>query len=500
MDAPLSGLEPSAPPSEPHRATGRREQHLHLLNEPLSSLRWRAPVTVPPTASVREAAQLMQQQGVSSVLVVEQGRLFGLVTDRDLRNRVVAAGLDPSRPVLDIATLAPLTLDESRPAIEALMLMAQHNIHHLPLMNGSRVTGLVTARDLTERHGTTAVFLVGEIYKQADLDGLVRLSRRLPELQRHLAAADASAHATGHLITAVTDAFTIRLIQLAENRLGPPPVDYVWVAAGSQARCEQTAKTDQDNCLILDDGYDEARHGAYFEAFARWVCDGLAACGYVHCPGEMMAMTPAWRQPLRRWRQYFRTWIDEPEPKALMLTCVFFDLRAVHGRADWLDSLRGHMLDRTRGNGIFLAHMVGNALAHRPPRGLFGGIAPIRSGEHRGAIDLKHTGIVPIVDLARIYALAAALKEVNTQERLQRAADSGEISADGARDLRQALEFLAALRIRHQAGQIAQGRAPDNFLVVERLSHFERSQLKEAFDIVHTLQSVLEQRFQSGWF
>jgi CBS domain-containing protein len=135
-----------------------------------------------------------------------------------------------------------------------------------------------------------------------------------------------------------------------------------------------------------------------------------------------------------------------------------------------------------------------------PPRGLFGGISPIRSGEHRGAIDLKHTGIVPIVDLARIYALAGALEDVNTQDRLQRAADSGEISVDGVRDLRQALEFLAAMRIRHQARQMAQGQAPDNFLVVDSLSNFERSQLKDAFGVVHTLQSVLEQRFQAGRF
>jgi CBS domain-containing protein len=483
-----------------YAAPGGQEQHLHLLHEPLWRLRWREPVTVPPSASIREAAQLMQERQVSSVLVVEQGRLFGLVTDRDLRNRVVAAGLDTGRPVMDVATLAPLTLDERRPAIEALMLMARHNIHHLPMTDGERVTGLVTARDLTERHGTSAVYLVGEVYKQAHLEGLARVTQRLPELQRHLAAADASAYATGHLITAVTDAVTVRLIQLAQAQLGPPPVDYAWVAAGSQARCEQTAKTDQDNCLVLDDTYDEARHGAYFEAFARFVCDGLNACGYVHCPGEMMAMTPAWRQPWSRWRQYFHQWIDEPEPKALMLTCVFFDLRLVHGQADLLTSLRRDLLARTRGNGIFLAHMVGNALAHRPPRGLFGGISPIRSGEHRGAIDLKHTGIVPIVDLARIYALAGALDAVNTQDRLQRAADSGEISADGVRDLRQALEFLAVLRIRHQARQMAQGRPADNFLVVDRLSNFERGQLKDAFGVVHKLQSVLEQRFQVGRF
>ena len=134
------------------------------------------------------------------------------------------------------------------------------------------------------------------------------------------------------MVTAITDALTARLLHLGEAKFGPPPVDYAWVAAGSQARNEQTAKSDQDNCMILDDAYDEAAHGAYFKPLAAWVCDGLAACGYVHCPGEMMAMTDKWRQPRRVWAEYFRRWVDTPEPMALMLTCVFFDVRVVAGR------------------------------------------------------------------------------------------------------------------------------------------------------------------------
>jgi CBS domain-containing protein len=137
----------------------------------------------------------------------------------------------------------------------------------------------------------------------------------------------------GQIVTAMTDALTVRLLQLAEAQLGPPPVPYAWVAAGSQARSEQTAKSDQDNCLVLDDRYDVDRDGPYFEALARQVCSGLDACGYVFCPGEMMAMTERWRQPLQRWLERFRHWIDQPEPAALMHTCVFFDMRPVHGES-----------------------------------------------------------------------------------------------------------------------------------------------------------------------
>jgi CBS domain-containing protein len=470
------------------------------MSTPISQLVRRAPVTVPPHISIREAAALMCEQRVSSVLIVEKGALFGLVTDRDLRNRALATGLDTSRPIVDIATLAPLTIDVHQLAFDAMLLMAQHNIHHLPVLDGARIAGMLTANDLTEQHSTSAVYLAGDIFRQQTVSGLQQASGRIGRLQQSLAAADASAYSTGHVITAITDAITARLLQLAELQLGPAPVDFVWVAAGSQARNEQTARTDQDNCMVLDDAYDETRHGGYFRSLAKFVCDGLDACGFVYCPGEMMAMNDAWRMPRHRWAEHFARWIDQPEPKALMLTCVFFDMRAIQGHTDLLDRLREDVLQRTKGNSIFLAHMVGNALNHVPALGIFKGLSALRTGEHKGTIDLKHNGIVPIVDLARVYALAGGHEAVNTHDRLLVAPSGGGISEQSARDLRDALEFLGSMRLKHQARQMEQGLPPDNFLDPNEVSNFERTQLKDAFTVVQTLQSVLGQRFQSGRF
>lgn len=480
----------------PPGGDGSADPALNLLTTPVRSLIKRAPITLPPHTSIREAAQLMSTQRVSSVLIVEQDHLFGMITDRDLRNRVIAAGLDTSLPVADIATLAPMSIDVGNPAFDALLLMARHNIHHVPVLEGQRIAGMITATDLTEQHSTSAVYLAGDIYKQSSVEGLQAASRKVQRLQKSLAAAEASAYSTGHIVTAITDAITTRLLQLGEAKLGPPPVDYVWVAAGSQARNEQTAKSDQDNCMVLDDRYDPAQHGTYFKELATFVCDGLDACGYIYCPGEMMAMTDQWRQPRRQWAEYFERWTSTPDPKALMLTCVFFDLRAIHGQSALLDELRHDVLHRTQGNTLFLAHMVGNALQHQPPLGLFKGIATIRSGEHKGTVDLKHTGVVPIVDLARVYALAGGNSAVNTSDRLRDAAAGGAISEQSARDLSDALEFLAFMRIQHQARQIAAGEAPDNYLRLEELSNFERTQLKDAFTVVQSLQSVLGQRYR----
>jgi CBS domain-containing protein len=473
---------------------------LNLLSSPIRSLIKRPPITLPPQTTVQAAAALMRELGVSSVLLVEDSQLYGLMTDRDLRSRVVADGLDINRPVSDIATRTLMTVQANSPAFEALLLMARHHIHHMPVLDGSTLAGMITTTDLTEQHSSSAVYLASDIYKQTALDGLTAISTRVKSLQQNLAAANASAYSTGHIVTAITDALTVRLIQLAEAQLGPAPVDYLWVAAGSQARNEQTAKSDQDNCLILDDRYDPAAHGAYFKAFSKFVCDGLAACGYVHCPGDMMAMTDTWRQPRKVWADYFRKWVEQPKPKSLMLTCVFFDLRGIHGNAKLLDSLYRDVLNHTQGNSLFLAHMVGNALKHRPPLGMFGSISLIKGGDHPNTIDLKHSGIVPIVDLARVYALAAGVSVANTHDRLEVSSQAGEVSVQGARDLRHALEFLGKLRIAHQARQTRAGQTPDNFLALEELSNFERSHLKDAFGVVQTLQGVLSQRYSGGRF
>lgn len=465
-----------------------------LLDVPVGQLLKRPPVLLPPGASIGELAQVMARERISSVLLAEGERLAGIVTDRDLRTRALAPGLARERPARDIATTDPVTIERHRPAFEAQLLMAQHQVHHLPVLEGGRIAGVVASTDLLGQ-GASAVALTGAIQRADDVEALARTAEGVQALQRNLAAAGASAHGTGRMVTAITDALTRRLLALAEARLGPPPVPYAWVAAGAHARSEQTARTDQDNCLVLDDAYDESAHGRYFEALARFTCDGLDACGYVHCPGGIMAANPRWRQTLRRWVQDFRHWIEEPEPMALMLTSVFFDLRSIAGPGGLLEALRAQVLQRTRRNSLFLAHLSGNALKHRPPLNVFGAISAARGGDHAGTVDLKHAGIVPIVDLARVYALAHGGAAVNTFERLAQAPAGGEVSEQGARDLRDALEFLGHLRICHQARQLAAGQAPDNHLPQEEISGFERTQLREAFAVVRTLQAVLAQRY-----
>ena len=280
------------------------------------------------------------------------------------------------------------------------------------------------------------------------------------------------------------------LLLLAERKLGPPPVPYLWLACGSQGRQEQTGVSDQDNCLIVEDSATEGDM-LYFKALAKIVSDGLNACGYVYCPGDMMATTERWCQRQSVWRWYFEHWIAQPDTEAQMLASVMFDLRPIGGTARLYTELQAEVLEHAASNSIFVAHMISNSLKHTPPLGLLRGFATIRSGEHRNHIDMKLNGVVPIVDLGRIYALQGRIPQVNTRARLEAAEERGVISASGARDLIEAYDLIAETRLEAQAHLVRSDRKPDNYLAPSDLSDFERSHLRDAFVVVRTMQSAI---------
>jgi CBS domain-containing protein len=269
--------------------------------------------------------------------------LAGIVTDRDLRNRCLAAGLSPERPVREIMTERLHTVAADTLGFEALITMSRLNVHHLPVVDEGGVRGVLSTSDLVRVQSANAVYLVGDIRKADSVETLAAISSKLPELQVQLVGSGATANQIGQAITAVTDAITMRLLELAEAELGAPPVPYCWMAGGSQARREQSSHSDQDNALLIAD-HMRPEDDAYFAMLAKRVNDGLNACGYIYCPGDVMASNDKWRQPLKIWTKYFNTWIKRPEPMALMLSSVFFDLRAIHDPND----LFGELVERVR--------------------------------------------------------------------------------------------------------------------------------------------------------
>lgn len=448
------------------------------------------PVTCGPETSIREAAARMARHNISSICVTQDGAFRGIVTVRDMNAKVVARGADIEQPVIAVMTTAPLTLSPRALGLDVLHLMMEQRIGHVPIVESGKLVGIITQTDLTRMQALTSAELVRQVANADDVATMADVTGQIPVLLAQLVAMGTRHEVVTRLITDIADTVTRRLLRMAEDELGAPPAPYLWLACGSQGRREQTGVSDQDNCMILSDDV-TAGDMPYFTKLARIVADGLNTCGYVYCPGDMMATNPRWCQPLGVWRGYFDGWIAKPSPEAQMLASVMFDLRPIGGAQSLFADLQAETLAKAARNSIFVAHMVSNSLKHTPPLGMFRGLAPIRSGAHSHQLDLKHNGVVPVVDLGRIYALQGQLTDVNTRARIEAAVKAGVLSTTGGADLLDAYDLIATMRLEHQAGQVNAGQGPDNYLAPSALSDFERSHLRDAFVVVKTMQSAM---------
>jgi CBS domain-containing protein len=465
-----------------------------LMNSSIAELFNEPATCIESSQSISDAAKMMSELDHSALLIMAGSKLVGIITDKDLRHRCLAKGLSPTAPVSTIMTREPQCVTINHNAFDTLMLMHQRGFRHLPVIRNGAVAGMITVSDLMRQESQNSSHLSGLIHKAKTIEELIDASQLLPSVQVKLTRLGASAEHLGKLVSAITTAITCRLIQFAEKNLGPPPVPYLWVAAGSHARYEQSSHSDQDNALIISEQM-KPEDDAWFKSLATFVCDGLAACGYIYCPGNVMATNPKWRQPVSVWKNYFNHWIDTPEPKALMYSSIFFDLFAIHGEANFLKEIRSNLLDKTKRSTLFLALLSRNALKLSPPLGFFRNFVLISDGEYKDTLDLKHNGIAPIVDLARIYALSEGIYSVNTINRLRAAAGTPSLSKEASEELVDALEFLGTLRIEHQANQIKCHQNPDNHLHPSSLSKLERAHLKDAFKVIRSMQKVIQSRY-----
>ncbi|MCW8907476.1 MAG: DUF294 nucleotidyltransferase-like domain-containing protein, partial [Sedimenticola sp.] len=339
---------------------------------------------------------------------------------------------------------------------------------------------------------------VRSIFNMTSVEELQAYAQQLPAVFVRMVKEDANSHMIGSAMAVIGRSFKQRLLELAEEQLGAPPIPYCFLALGSMARDEQLIYTDQDNALVLDDRYREDEHGDYFEQLANFVCDGLAACGYSYCDGEIMASNPKWRMTRSAWKVHFSQWIDEPTPQALLNGSIFFDLDGVYGRTQWAGELLRFVTGKTRNNRRFLASMARNAMNRKPPLGFFKEFVMEKDGQHKDSINIKRRGTAPLTDVIRVHALAVGSRAVNSFERLEDVIRSGILPEGKGADLGDALEYISIVRIRHQARQIASGKDPDNNIHPRHLTSFERRNLKEAFQVVSSAQSFLKYRYNSN--
>ena len=460
----------------------------------------RAPVlTCPQTTAIQEAARRMTEHRVNSIVVVDgAGQGTGIVTDWDLRERVVAAGLDPQQPVSRIMSSPLVTVTADEPVAEAIRLMIGRNIHHLVVVDGVRPVGMITGYDLIVLQGTSPVFIAKAIDRTVDPKGMRALLEQVQQqLFPFLLARGVRATQLGYIAAEINDRIIARLLALLEAELGPPPVPYCWLVLGSEGRREQTIKTDQDNALLYADP-PEGREDAvrdYFLELGRRAVEALVAVGFPPCSGHYTADNPEWVQPLARWRRRFEAWVAVPEPEDVLSSLIFFDFRGVHGDLALAEQLRQHIMELMPRSRRFLVHVADISTAQSPPLGFLGQFVVERSGEHKDQLDLKHGGTGAIVNLVRLFALRHRVRETSTLGRLERLEAAGQIQAELANDLAEAFEFLLSLRFRHQWEDLWAGRPISNFVDPRQLSSLERRLLKESFKVIGRAQAVIRQEF-----
>lgn len=472
-----------------------------LFTTPVGELSTKQVVTALQSISIKEAAEIMSKNRISSLVLVAADEVpVGIVTDRDLRDKVVSKARSFSDSVSSIMSATLIKTEARDYCFEALLKMIRYNIHHLLVVDNGKLRGIITNHDLMMMQGTSPLSIVREIESQQTIEGLIPVSGKINKIIALLLKEGAKASNITRIITEINDRLVRKIIEIAERKIGTPPASYCWIAFGSEGRKEQTFKTDQDNAIIYDDTEtkeDAEKAKVYFSLFASHVRDGLLKCGFPLCPANYMATNPQWCQPLKVWKKYFSSWVAEPVPDSLLKSLIFFDFRPLYGEISFAEKLRDHLITILKDEKVFLGYLANMIIKNMPPVGFFKSFVVEKSGEHKDMLNLKIKGISMLVDIVRLFSLERGIRETSTLERLNVLKNSHTTAKEYAEEIEQAFEFIMLLRIQHQLEQIQSGRDPDNFIDPKKLSNLEKKTIKEAFHLISKIQDSIIERYKS---
>ena len=457
------------------------------------------PLVCQGSEPIREAAKRMTAEGASAVLVPHDGT-FGIVTDRDLRSRVIAAGLSPETPVSAIMTKPAYTVTADRLGGDVLLDMLERNVHHIPVLSpAGEVLGVVDDGDLVAAEGRKPLLLRRAVALAESPADLVTVAAGLNPMIIALHDARVAAEHVAAVRSVVLDALTRRLVELAVRDAGDPPVPFTWFALGSLARREAVPSSDVDSALAWEDeSLDPAQVAGYLGRVAQAVDEGLRACGLSPDAHGASAANPLFARSLASWHRAERSLSEDPtQEKALILVSVIADSRPVWSTSGSVAS--GLWEARPYPEHPDLLRLLARfALSFRPPTGFLRDFVVEHSGERRGQLDIKHGGMIPIVDLARWAGMAAGIASASTLERLRAAEAAETMDRPEARTLMEAFGFISSLRLDHQVEQLRSGQPPDDFIDPKTLNPLARSYLREAFRAVASVQANLAAELSLG--
>lgn len=479
----------------------RLQASLLFLHEPIANL-GREAVVCEMNTSVGQLSRLMTERNVTAALVAsEHGAILGIVTDHDLRARVLAENIPLSAPIQTIMS-APLTkISEQALIYEALLRMEEKGVRHLAVQDrDGQIVSVIDNQALIQFQRYGPIVLTREISRAATPEEVAHHAERTPPLVKTLLDSSARPRHVTNMLASICDATTERLVQLAIDELGRPPADFAFIAMGSQGREEQTLVTDQDNGIIYAPSAeaDLEQVNEYFLRLGERVCGGLNHAGYPFCRGGVMAGNQRWCRSLSEWISGFEEWIHKSEPQEIIDLSIFFDFRTVYGAADLTHELRRAIHTTLADEPAFFHHFAQNALLFKPPFRLLGNLY-LSGGatEHAGEINLKDA-MMPMVSFARLYALRHQINQTHTLERIEALTERGVILPASRDEIIAAYDFLMQLRLQNQITALQAGRAPSNLVQPGKLGYIQQELLKQAFAQIAAVQKKISYDFLGG--
>ena len=464
------------------------------LETRLGALALKKPISVSPDTPLEKALATMHERKIGSMLVLDaQGAARGILTRHDMLDRVLLARLPLETPIAQVMTSPIHTLTTQHTAQDAALLMSRHTIRHVPVTQHGCVVGMVSERDLFAMQRMSIRHLGSGIRAARDEPALVHSAQQIRSFARHLIGQGVAARQLTQLISHLNDLLTERLVMLKAEAHGLDMQQACWLAFGSEGRSEQTISTDQDNGLVFLSDDPQQDRGRWL-AFARDVNEALDRCGYPLCKGNVMASNPACCLTPREWSERFARWLEHGAPQDLLNANIYFDLRALVGRADLADALRSQITRQAGALPRFAKQMADNALRHRVPLNWRGAI-DTQTVDGREMVDLKHHGTAVFVDVARLYALALGVGETGTRERFEAIGPLLHMDSQDSAAWIAAFEYLQMLRLQVQMDDRSQEHA--NQVPLESLNSIDRHILKQSFRTARRLLQKIARDYPS---
>ena len=467
-----------------------------MMNLPVSSF-IREHITCDMDMSVHKAASFMRRKGQNAIITTKglNQQPVGIVTDCDLRNRVVASAINIDTPVFEIMSSPLIRISDEALLYEAVLLIKENAISHLVVEDrAGRITGIFSNEDLLEVQRNSISHLIREVSAAETVETLKKIHNRIPVLVKVLLESGSRVNNITYLISTVTDAITHRLVEFAIEEMGEPPAEFAFLALGSEGRREQTLVTDQDNAIIFEDVPNEkyAEVNRYFLYFGKKINLWLDKIGYQYCPGEVMAGNPQWCQPMSRWKKYFSDWINQKNPDGLLGVAVFFDFRIVYGQEKYADELRKHINGVVNGKNTFFRLLASEVTKYEIPTDMFKENGTENLPPSAESFNIKNA-ISPLVDFLRVYSIQHHLDESNSLLRLEKMYRMNLLPEEEYHEIENIYSRMMEIRFRSHVNAILDNKSPDNMVTREELTVIEQTMIRKTFsEITRYQQKVLD--------